>query len=317
MPATTSSAPGKFILFGEHAVVYGQPAIAAPVLEVKARAVVTALIGQPSGTIQILDPAYNLDNFIKELPLDHAISRSIDLTLKILELDTHPAFKLKLSSTIPLASGMGSGAAISVAIIRAVSIFLGKKLSDETVNQITFEVEKIHHGTPSGIDNTVITYQKPVFYIKDQPIELIDVQKRFSFVIADTGLKSSTAVTVGDVRTSWEKDPEKFNEIFKECGKISHNARTSLNSGDDQELGTLMNDNHKLLQEIGVSSIELDNLVGAALNSGAFGAKLSGGGKWGIMVALVSAENSDKVSSALINAGAIDTITTSLGGTNE
>ena len=317
MPATTSSAPGKFILFGEHAVVYGQPAIALPVSEVNARAIVTPLIAQPSGTIKIQDPAFNLDNFVKELPLDHAISKSIDLTLKELGGSSHPAFKLKLSSTIPLASGMGSGAAISVAIIRAVSAFLGKPLEDEAVNRITYEVEKIHHGNPSGIDNTVITYQQPVFYVKDHPIEMIDLLHSFTFVIADTGVKSSTAVTVGDVRTAWQENSEKFNAIFNACGQITIKARSLLNTGEKEELGNLISGNHALLQKMGVSSPELDNLTSAAISSGAYGAKLSGGGRGGIMIALVPDGNTEEISSALLAAGAVNMIITRMGAKNE
>ncbi len=317
MPAITSSAPGKIILFGEHAVVYGQPAIAAPVMEVRARAIVTPLIGQPSNSIQIQDPAFDLENSIKDLPLEHAISRSIELTLKELGVTSHPAFKLQLSSTIPLAAGMGSGAAISAAIIRAVSTFLGAGLEDEIVNQITYEIEKIHHGTPSWIDNTVITYQLPIFYIKGQTIEMIELQHSYDFVLADTGLKSSTAITVGDVRKAWEENPDKYNALFEACGDIALEARLTLNTADRQKLGRLMNENQKLLQEMDVSSPELDLLCEAALDAGAFGAKLSGGGRGGIMIALVTKENSQEVSDALMAAGAVNTITTCLGAQNE
>jgi mevalonate kinase len=317
MPAITSSAPGKIILFGEHAVVYGQPAIAVPVMEVSARAVITPLIGQPSNHIQIQDPAFDLENSIKDLPVEHAINRSIELTLKELGITSHPAFKVQLSSTIPLAAGMGSGAAISTAIIRSISTFLGASLEDEVVNQITFEIEKIHHGTPSGIDNTVITYQLPIFYIKGQTIEMIELEHSYDFVLADTGLKSSTASTVGDVRKAWQENPEKYNALFEACGDIALEARSILSTGDEQELGNLMDENHKLLQKMDVSSPELDLLCKEALNTGAFGAKLSGGGRGGIMIALVTEESSQDVADALLDAGSVNTITTRLGPRNE
>ena len=208
-------------------------------------------------------------------------------------------------------------AAISAAIIRATSAFLGKPLEDEAVNRITYEVEKIHHGNPSGIDNTVITYQQPVFYVKDQPIEMIDLQHSFAFVIADTGEKSSTAVTVGDVRTAWQENPEEFDALFKACGQITLKAKLLLNSGEKEELGKLMSENHALLQKMGVSSPELDKLSTAAINSGAYGAKLSGGGRGGIMIALTPDENTEEISNALITAGAVNTIITRLGAKNE
>jgi mevalonate kinase len=308
MPAISASAPGKIILFGEHAVVYGYPAIAVPVNKVQARAVIAARPGQQG--IQIIAPDISLDDAIRDLPLDHAISKAIQLTLEALDISDPPAFAVKISSTIPLASGMGSGAAVSVAVIRAVAQFLGQRLPDETVNQITFETEKIHHGTPSGIDNTVITYNRPVFFIKDKPIEFINIRLPFTIVIGDTGKRSPTAVTVGDVHKGFEENPAKFQTLFNACGQIARGALFAIEDYRNKVLGPLMTDNHKLLVEMGVSSPELDRLVAAACEAGALGAKLSGGGRGGNMIALVPAERAYKVAAALLAAGASNTIIT-------
>jgi mevalonate kinase len=308
MPAISASAPGKIILFGEHAVVYGYPAIAVPVNKVQARAIIAARPGQQG--IQVIAPEISLNDAIKDLPLDHAISKAINLTLEKLGITDPPAFGIKISSTIPLASGMGSGAAVSVAIVRAVSEFLGKRLPDEAVNEITFETEKIHHGTPSGIDNTVITYNRPVYFIKDQPIQFVNLRIPFTIVIGDTGKPSSTAVTVGDVRKGFEQDPGKFQTLFNACGQIAKGAVFAFEDYRNQVLGPLMNDNHKLLVEMGVSSPELDQLVAAACEAGALGAKLSGGGRGGNMIALVPPDRAYKVAAALLEAGATNTIIT-------
>lgn len=314
MPAISATAPGKIILFGEHAVVYQQPAIAVPVMQVRAKAIATAAIGQASSTVQVIAPDIQINSMLKSLPIDHAISKAIDLTLKELAIEKYPPFSLRLSSTIPLAAGLGSGAAVSVAIIRAVTAFLGKTIPDDIVSQIAFEVEKIHHGTPSGIDNTVVTFAQPVYFIKDQLIETFKVAQAFTILIGDTGVKSSTAVTVGDVREAWQTEPEKYEKYFDACGQIAQQARDLIEQGNNDAIGPLMDENHQWLQKMGVSSPELDRLVKAALDAGALGAKLSGGGRGGNMIALVTPEKEAVVTEALNNAEAINTIKTIVGG---
>ena len=314
MPAISGSAPGKIILFGEHAVVYGHPAIAIPVNQVRARAVITPdIVGQPGG-VQITAPDIGLDSPIADLPIDDAIAKTVSETLAALDITDSPAFKLRVTSTIPLAAGLGSGAAASVAVIRAVAGFLGRTLADEAISKIAFEVEKIHHGTPSGIDNTVVTYEKPVYFIKDQKIEIFDVPNTLTFVIADTGIKSSTAITVGDVRSAWQNDKNKCEAIFSEIGDISRLARKLIKTGEQVKLGNLMDSNQTLLCQLGVSSSKLENLIDAARNAGALGAKISGGGRGGNMIALVEEESAAEVEDALLSAGAVNTIVTNVGG---
>ncbi len=306
MPAITASAPGKIILFGEHAVVYGQPAIAVPVHQVQARVVVKAQPG--SAGINVLAPDISLSSTLAKLPLEDAVAKAIHLTLDSLGIKEPPACSLIISSTIPLAAGLGSGAAVSVAIIRALSGFMGHSLPDDTVNEIAFEVEKLHHGTPSGIDNTVITYGKPVYFIKGEEIKTIEISQPFTLVIGDTGIVTPTSETVGDVRRSYEAEPALFENYFKMCGMIATNAAISIQNSRIPSLGPLMNDNHDILSKMGVSNPELDRLVEAAQSAGALGAKLSGGGRGGNMIALVDSQSASAVESALIQAGASRTI---------
>ena len=219
---------------------------------------------------------------------------------------------IEISSTIPVASGLGSGAAVSVALIRALSSHLGHPITNEQVNALAYEIEKIHHGTPSGIDNTVITYAKPVFFVKGQSIETFQVGKPFTIVIGNTGISAPTKEAVGDVRALWEADKARWEKVFDKIGEIVKKAKEKTESGKWEELGDLMNANHSLLQEMTVSSPELDRLINAARKAGALGAKLSGGGRGGNMIALVQPEIVESVSGSLKDAGAKNTIITTI-----
>jgi mevalonate kinase len=304
MPAISASAPAKVILFGEHAVVYGQPAIAVPVTEVAAKAIITPDPAAATNSIHITAPKINLDTTLNDLPAADPLAVAIRSTLDTLSIKQPPAFKLRVTSTIPVAGGLGSGAAVSIAIIRAVSAFLGHSLPDDQVSAIAFEVEKLHHGTPSGIDNTVITYNKAVYYVKDKPIETISIAKPFTLVIADTGISAPTKETVADVRRAWEGDPRAYNNIFETIGNLASAAHKSIEQGTNEALGPLMNTNHQLLQQLNVSSPELDKLTLAARNAGALGAKLSGGGRGGNIIALSPEGRAAEIKTALDVAGA-------------
>jgi mevalonate kinase len=318
MPAITAIAHGKVILFGEHAVVYGRPAIAAPVAQVQARAVISAEPRAEPASIRIQAPAVGVDQDFASLPPETPLAAVIRNVMAALKISTPPACKIRITSTIPIAAGLGSGAAVSVAVIRAFSAFLGAPLPDDRVSALAFEIEKYHHGTPSGIDNTVITYDKPVFFVRGQALELLRVNAPFQIVIGDTGISSPTAITVGDVRRQWEADTKRFERLFDATAQIVHTARLIIETGDPAELGPLIDENHRLLQEMGVSSFELDHLVMAARNAGALGAKLCGGGRGGNMIAFVGAgiggvESGKRVVQALRKAGAVRTILTQVG----
>ena len=302
-----ASAPGKIILFGEHAVVYGRPALAVPVTQVHADVEVqeTSRAG-----IWIDAPDINLHAELNTLPSDHPIASVIHNFFFLSRVSPVPLLDIKITSTIPVASGLGSGAAVTVALVRALSSHLNYSVTDEEVNTFAYEIEKLHHGTPSGIDNTVVTYARPVYFIKGQPIKIFHVGQPFTIVIGDTGVVAPTKESVADVRRLWMNDKARWESVFDKIGEISFTARRAIEAGRSEMLGELMNENHILLQKLTVSSPELDRLVEAARDAGALGAKLSGGGRGGNMIALVQPEGSEAVASALMSAGAKRTLST-------
>jgi mevalonate kinase len=306
---TSASAPGKIILFGEHAVVYSRPALAVPVTQVH----VDAEVSDSKRTgIWIHAPIINLDAELASLPSDHAIGSVILKVFSSLNISPLPSLEVNITSTIPVAAGLGSGAAVSVALTRALSGHLSKPMTDEQVNTLVFEIEKIHHGTPSGIDNTVITYNKPVYFMKNKPIETFKVGKPFTIVIGDTGIPAPTKESVGDVRRLWLRDQYTVESIFDEIAQIALIGRRSIESGRTEMLGELMDHNHEHLQKLTVSSPELDNLVEAARKAGALGAKMSGGGRGGNMIALADPAKAESVAEGLMSAGAKRTIITEI-----
>lgn len=306
MKPFTASAPGKVILFGEHAVVYGQPALAVPVSQVQATAVVTP--GGDGFWIEANDLGrrYRLEDAAAGDPL----ARAVELVRERAGLPQTPAGRLTVNSTIPIASGLGSGAAVATAAVRAVAEFLGLSLGAAEVSALVFETEKLLHGTPSGIDNTVVAFGKPVCFVKGQPPEPVHVARPFQLLIGDTGRPSPTKITVGDVRAAYEREPERYAQLFEAVGAIVRAARRQIEAGVPDQLGPLMQNNHTLLQALGVSSAELERLVSAACQAGALGAKLSGGGRGGNMLALVTPESSAGVEAALLEAGAVRVIPT-------
>jgi len=310
MPALSASAPGKIILFGEHAVVYGRPALAVPVTQVQARAVILA---HPIGPSSIEAPGILLNSPLDQIDPAHPLVRAIRAVQEELRVTNLPAFRLKITSTIPVSSGLGSGAAVTVALVRVLSAFLGVPLADDRINAIAYQIEQIHHGTPSGIDNTVITYAQPVWYVRGAPFERLKPAAPFTVVIGDTGISAPTSAVVGDLRRRWNENPAPFEPLFDRIGAISREARRLIETGRPEELGPLMDANHALLRELDVSCPELDRLTAAALSAGALGAKMCGAGRGGNMIALVRQESAASVAVALSEAGALNTIISQVG----
>ncbi len=305
---TVAHAPGKVILLGEHAVVYGRPAVAAPVRDVQAMAVVEDAL--PGSGVTIVAEDLNRTFSLFDAPRDDPLRVIVSATLSRLGMGVRVDLKITVSSTIPVARGLGSGAAVSTAIVRALAQHRGRWLTSRAVSDLVFETEKIHHGTPSGIDNTVIAFEKPVYFVRDKVMDIFWVGEPFQLVIGDTGVASPTRVAVEDVRAAWERDQERYDEIFDEIGTLAHMGRGAIETGDVEAMGRLMDANQELLRLIGVSSPELEGLIEAARQGGALGAKLSGAGRGGNMIAVMTPETVGQVSMMLRMAGAKNVIVT-------
>ncbi|MGQ9550085.1 MAG: mevalonate kinase [Roseiflexus sp.] len=306
-----ASAPGKIILCGEHAVVYGRPAIALPLADVRARVIITP--GMLGSGICFDAPDLGRRWLIASAPHD-PLSELTLATLRRFGVPDMPDIKIAITSDIPIASGMGSGAAIATAIVRALASAFRRDLSAAEVSALVYESEQRYHGTPSGIDNTVIAYEQAIwFQRRSEPphqIEPLAIALPFVLLIGDTGVRSATRLPVGEVRRRWAENPSRYEALFDAVADIVHQVRRALSKGDRAALGSLLDHNQALLEEIGVSSPELERLIAAARRAGAHGAKLSGGGWGGVMIALVEPEIAQQVREALQAAGAARVVET-------
>jgi mevalonate kinase len=308
---TVAHAPGKVILLGEHAVVYGRPAIAVPVRQVQATA--TVRDGARRGVVvDAPDIGQRIDALTA--PEDEPLSATVRNTLAHLGRGLEDVrLSVSVRSTIPVASGMGSGAAVATAIVRALSAHLGHTLDAAAVSAIVYETERIHHGTPSGVDNTVVAFGQPVYFRRGEAMETFHVRRPFWLAIADTGVPSVTKETVGDVRAAWARDPGTYEGLFDRVGALVDAARAAIEEGRVAALGALMDENQRLLRRLGVSSPALEALIQAALAAGALGAKLSGGGRGGNAIAAIEGADAGRVRAALLAASAKRAIVTKVG----
>jgi mevalonate kinase len=307
----TASAPGKVILVGEHAVVYGRPAIAVPVWERVARA--TLQPGAAGSGCWIV--AHDLHRHISlaDAPAEDAMALVARATLAQLGLPPNPDWQIELTSEIPIASGLGSGAALNAALVRAIYAQTGVIPDPAQVSNLVYLGEQIYHGTPSGIDNTVVAYGQPVWFIKGTPPTVFSPAQPFTLAIADSGVASPTHETVAGVRRRRETDPERYEHWFDAIGELVWEARRAIEEGRSESLGPIFDRNQTLLQQIGVSTPQLDQLVAVARDAGALGAKLSGGGGGGNIIALVETRSASYVAAALEAAGAIRVMITTVG----
>lgn len=293
---------GKVILFGEHFVVHGIPGIVSAI-----DASTDAEVKKAAKGINVKDERKTAKGYSEEKRLQQL--ESIERMLKAMGLDSKTPLDIWIGGTLPGFSGLGASAASSVAIARAISEELSLSLSDEKINQIAYEAEKAYAGNPSGIDNTAATYGGLMWFKKNaagepDSVEKLHMRRPIEIVIGSTGKVANTKAMVEGVADRKKKNPEKYNQIFKQAENLAVAGRKALENYDLKKVGELMNENHRLLQEIGVSSKELDLLVDLARKQGAFGAKLTGGGGGGCMVALTPGKDlQGKVASAIKTAG--------------
>jgi len=290
-------------LFGEHFVVHGVPGIASAV-----DSAAVAEVKKASKGINVTDKRTSAKGYAEKKKLQQL--ESIERMLKAMNMDPQKvAIDIWLGGNLPGFSGLGASAASSVAIARAIAEEFDLDLSDEKINDVAYEAEKAYAGNPSGIDNTAATFGGLIWFKKNlsgesNMTEQLSIHEPVEIVIGNTGIVANTKAMVVGVGERKKQNPEKYNVIFKQAEDLAHKGRKALEEFDLQKVGELMNENHRLLQEIEVSCKELDYLVDLAREQGAFGAKMTGGGGGGCMLALTPGkELQEKVASAIENKG--------------
>lgn len=297
-PPAVGRASAKTILFGEHAVVYGHPAIALPVRAIG----VTASARRSSAPSTLRSSLYHGR-------LDAAPAR-LAPTVAAVEAALEAAgcagagVAVDVRSEIPAERGLGSSAAVAAAIVRAVGGAFGSHPDPDELHALIQIAERAAHGRPSGLDARSVVATGPVWFAGGNATALA-VGGRMSFVLADSGVAGRTREAVGGVRRLRESRPQQVDAILERLGGLSALGRDALAAADAERVGAGMSEAHRLLGELGVGEPALDHLVAAAARGGALGAKLTGGGRGGCVVAVArDAAHADRLVADLRRAGA-------------
>lgn len=295
-------ASGKIILIGEHSVVYGKPAIALPFNQAQ----ITSKIYKTDAAITINCIYFNglLDEAPDEL---YGIKQLVNIVLIYLK-QPFKNIHIQIESNLPSQRGLGSSAAVSIAVVRSLFDAFNVQLSQERLNHFVDIAEQIHHLNPSGLDSTTIASGKAVFYQKDIGKSVIELRMDAVIVVADTGIKGLTKEAVTEVKKLWKENPTVVNPIMDRLEELTHEAKIYLENNEVIRLGLAMTEAHQLLRSINVSDEKLEHLVDVAMTNGALGAKLTGGGKGGCMIALAkNTTDAILISDALKQQGADNT----------
>ncbi|MBA7671755.1 Galactokinase [subsurface metagenome] len=273
-----------------HFVVYGLPAIASAL-----GSYTTADVKVVNGQNWTVDDRRPATPGYKKKKYNEAM-KSIQNVIDYLKIDTESQkVEITFAGDLIAASGVGASAAQCTSLARAINDSFNLKLDDEKINEAAYEGEKAYHGTPSGIDNTASTYGGLIWFVKNlsggkNTMDFLQSLKKMLLTIANSGITASTTEVVADVRRLKETNSEEFEKILNEYKSLSEKAKKALFEGDITTIGKLMNQNHNLLQKITVSGEINDKLVEIALKNGAVGAKMTGTGRGGLVIALAENE---------------------------
>jgi mevalonate kinase len=290
-------AHGKAILIGEHSVVHGAPAIAVPLYDLGVEA-----------TLDAAEPGF-LDTDIYTGLLSEAPQRLGPPIAALHHATDHFGLdlrdlRLRLRSTIPYERGLGSSAAVATAIARASASFATQNLGKLELFELVQAAERVAHGTPSGLDAHTVSATSAVRFQQGYTTPL-EVSHPFTLVVADTGMPGRTSIAVAHVREQLTANPKRVWPLIGELSELTETVQDALRDGRTNELGTAMNQAHTVLSQLEVSAPELDHLVAAARAADAVGAKLTGGGMGGCVIALArTPEHAQDVAAALRDAGA-------------
>jgi len=271
-------ASGKVILLGEHVVVHGHPAIVAALDRGVAVTVAPRSGGDGGGGVG------------GELP-EPRLRDAFALAARLLGVDEH-GFGVALAGDLPIGMGLGSSAALAVALLRALAAGAALPLDDARLAAAAHEIERLFHGTPSGVDSTAAAFGGVRWFVAGPPLrhEPLALATPLPLVVVLSRTPHTTLTTVGGLRERAAVRPEVYQPVFTAVGALVTSARAALERADLAQLGALMTMNHGLLRACGVSTAELDALVDDALAAGALGAKLTGAGGGGAVIALPDGE---------------------------
>jgi mevalonate kinase len=286
---------GKVILFGEHSVVHGRPALA---LAIQNSAEVT---WQKSATQTEL----HIEPWHVSVDAGESLNEgreSLQRALQVARAMYDDAVELSLHATmrLPGGAGMGSSAALGVAVLRAMDEARGRKRSNEEIYERSLAWERVFHGNPSGVDNAMAAHGGMAIFTKGQPLKRIVPRTPIRLVAGHSGSSSSTKEMVASVARQFEREPERVGKLFDAIAAIVSNGKLALEQGELKSLGQLMTLNHKLLSSLMLSTTALEEMIAAATEAGALGAKVTGAGGGGCMIALVDTDaQRDAVKDAL------------------
>ncbi|PIE21590.1 MAG: mevalonate kinase [Arachnia propionica] len=298
----TGDSHAKLILFGEHVVVYGEPAIAVPLPGLT----VTATATPTAGPVRLES----------DLPLTEteiaAPRQAIRAILALLRLPD-AGVRVRIASSVPPGRGLGSSAATAGAIVAAIADLYGRNLASDKLYELVQAAERVAHGAPSGLDARATSAAGPIWFQRGRA-EAIELASPLHLVVADTGMPGSTRQAVAEVAQLHRDQPNLAKRLTAELGALTETARDALRRGDTALVGRFMSRAQRLLTQLGVSSPKIEHLVASAREHGALGAKLSGGGQGGCIVALAKdAKRGALLRRALLAAGAADAWSVKVG----
>ncbi|QUW22360.1 mevalonate kinase [Sporosarcina sp. Marseille-Q4063] len=298
------TAHSKLILIGEHAVVYGKPAIALPFPAIEARATIEEI--NNNKTISFESPYYS--GPYEEIPGSmEGIAVCINETMKCL-MQKPEGLRICLESTIPLGRGLGSSAAIAISIVRGLFLYFGQVLNDEKLKELVHIAETFAHGNPSGIDAAASSNDHPIWFQRGSSIASLEIGGPFYLVVADSGRIGNTRGAVESIKEMYNLDAVKTEQSLNALEANTFKAKSALIAGEIDLLGNTLDAAQRELTLLGVSDSGIDRLVSAAKEKGALGAKLTGGGRGGCILALAkNHQHAKELEEALLTAGAFQT----------